>query len=75
MLKIRVFTGWISNRFLNKKYTICVDLVWIVIIKGYFLFEKQTFNGLLKVIGLLEHLNSFIFTYSVIHSKSNIIIT
>ena len=31
-------------------FTICVGRVWIV--KRYFLFEKQTFNGLLKVIGI-----------------------
>ena len=29
-------------------FTICVGRAWIVI--GYFLFEKQTFNRLLKVI-------------------------
>ena len=36
----------------NKKYTftICVGHVWNVI--GYFLFEKQNLNGLLKVIGI-----------------------
>ena len=41
-----------KNWFFNKNYTftICVGRVWIVI--GYFLFEKQTFIGLLKVIGL-----------------------
>ena len=35
-----------------KKYTftICIGRVWIVI--GYFLFEKQAFNGILKVIGI-----------------------
>jgi hypothetical protein len=31
-------------------FTICVRRVWIVI--RYFLFEKQAFNGLLKVIGI-----------------------
>ena len=30
--------------------------VWVVI--GYFLFEKQTFNGRLKVIGIQNTLNS-----------------
>ena len=37
-------------RAFNKKYTfsICVGRVWTVI--RYFLFEKQTFNGLFKVI-------------------------
>jgi hypothetical protein len=36
----------VKNRFLNKKYTftICVERVWIVVV--YFLFEKQTFNGI-----------------------------
>ena len=35
-----------------KKYTFtnCVECVWIVI--AYFLFEKQTYNRLLKVIGI-----------------------
>jgi hypothetical protein len=38
--------------FLGHKYylTICVGRVWIVI--GYFLFQKQAFKGLLKVIGI-----------------------
>jgi hypothetical protein len=42
----------LKNRVLNKKYTftICVGRVWIV--GGYFLFVKQTFNGLLKVINI-----------------------
>ena len=31
-------------------FTFCVGRVWIVI--GYFLLEKHTFNGLLKVIGI-----------------------
>ena len=31
-------------------FTICVGRGWIVI--GYFLFKKQTFNGLLRVIGI-----------------------
>ena len=31
-------------------FSICVGRVWIVI--RYFLFERQTFNGLLKVIGI-----------------------
>ena len=36
----------------TKKYTftICVGRIWIVI--GYFLFKNETFNGLLKVIGI-----------------------
>ena len=35
--------------------TICVRRVWIVI--GYFLFEKQAFNGLLlKVIGIQRNI-------------------
>ena len=36
----------------DKKYTITIYVgrVWIVI--GYFLFEKQSFNGLRKVIGM-----------------------
>ena len=34
----------------NIPITICVVRVWIV--TGYFLFEKQTFDGLLKIIGI-----------------------
>ena len=39
----------------NKKYTftICVERVWLAI--EYFLFEKHTFNELLKVIGIQNH--------------------
>ena len=33
----------------NMLLTICIGCVWIVI---YFLFEKQAFYGLLKVIGI-----------------------
>ena len=45
-----------KNSFFNKKYTftICVGLVWVVIV--YFLLEKQTFNGLLKVISILMYI-------------------
>ena len=43
-VKTRVFNIW------NILLTICVGRVWIVI--RYFLFEKQAFNGLLKVIGI-----------------------
>ena len=41
-----------KTRFFNKKYTftICVGCVCVVIV--VFLLEKQTFNGLLKVIGI-----------------------
>ena len=44
---------------MNKKYTftIFVGRIWIVI--GYFLFEKQAFNGLLKVIRIQILLKSF----------------
>ena len=47
-----IFKKSFKNLFFNKKYTftICVWRVWIVI--GYILFEKQTYNGLLKVIGI-----------------------
>ena len=52
----------------NKKYTfaICVGHVWNVI--GYFLFEKQTLNGLLKVIGaqnLLSKIPLIIISYNL----------
>ena len=49
-----------KNRFFNKNYTftICVGSVSIVI--GYFLFEKQAFNGLLKVIGIQSELKTFL---------------
>ena len=42
----------LKPRLFNKKYTftICVGRVWVVIV--YFLLEKETFNGLLKVIGI-----------------------
>ena len=45
----------VKKQFFNKKYTftICVGRVWIVI--GYFLFEKQAFNGLLKVISIQKN--------------------
>ena len=45
-----MFTNPLKTRFFNKKYTytICVVRVWVVVL--YFLLEKQTFNGLLKVI-------------------------
>ena len=47
----------------NKKntFTICVGCVLIAI--GHFLFEKQIFNGLLKVIVIQNILNMF-FLYS-----------
>ena len=35
---------WVFN------FTICVGRVWVVMV--YFLLEKHTFNGLLKVIGI-----------------------
>jgi hypothetical protein len=40
----------VKTRFFNKKYTftICVGRVWVVISYS----KKQTFNGLLKVIGI-----------------------
>ena len=44
------------NNFVHqwfKKNAICVGRVWIVL--GYFLFEKQTLNGLLKVIGIQKN--------------------
>ena len=34
----------------NVLITICVGGVWIVM--RYFLIEKQTFNGLLKIVGI-----------------------
>jgi hypothetical protein len=42
----------VKTRFFNQKYTltICVGSVWVVI--AFFLLEKQTFNGLLKIIGV-----------------------
>ena len=42
----------VKNRVFNKEYTfaICVGCVWIVI--GYFLFEKQDFYGLSKVLDI-----------------------
>ena len=45
------FEKSVKTVFFLKKYTLtfCVGPVWIVI--GYFLLEKQTFDGLLKVIG------------------------
>ena len=45
-----------KTRFFNKKYTftICVRRVWVVIV--VFLLEKQTFNGLLKVIGIEKNI-------------------
>ena len=46
-----IFKNSLKTGF-NKKFTftICVGRVWVII--GYFLLEKQTFNGLLKVIGI-----------------------
>ena len=38
-------------------FTICVGRVWVVIV--IFLLEKQTFNGLLKVIGKQIEFPSF----------------
>ena len=40
----------------NILLTICAG--WIPIVIGYFLFEKQAFNGLRKVIGLQKYLKS-----------------
>ena len=48
-----IFKNPLKTSFsIKKKYTftICVARVWIVL--GYFLFEKQTFNGLSKVISI-----------------------
>ena len=52
----------------NNKYTctICFVCVWIVI--GYFLFKKQTFNGLLKVIGIQIHFHEYIFLERYLYS-------
>ena len=46
-----IFKNSLKTCFFNKKYSfaICVGCVMIVI--GYFLFEKEALNGLLKVIG------------------------
>ena len=38
-------------------FTICVGRVWVVIV--FFLLEKQTFNGLLKVIAIQNQLQPF----------------
>ena len=47
----------VKDQFFDKKYsfTICAGRVWIVI--RYILFERQTFNGLLKVIGIQKPFN------------------
>ena len=52
-----IFQNSIKKKFSIKKcnFKICVGRVWIVI--WYFLFEKQTFNGLLKVIGILKSIS------------------
>ena len=58
-IKQKVIGNWFctpiicKTPLINKKYTftICVGGVWIVI--RYFLFEKQAFKGLLKIIGIL----------------------
>ena len=39
---------------------ICVGIVWILYIYIYFLFEKQAFNGLLKVISKQIYLQKMI---------------
>ena len=44
-------------------FTFCVRRVWIII--GYFLFQKQTLNRLLKVIGALNQLHSTFCAYLV----------
>ena len=53
--------------FFRRKYTftICVRCVWIVI--GYFLFEKEAFNGLLKVIDIQKKFIEHISKYFLIH--------
>ena len=45
-----------KNMFFNNKYTftIYVGRVWVVI--GNFLLEKQTFNELLKAIGIQQYI-------------------
>ena len=52
------------NRDIEKYtyYNLCIGGVWIVM--RYFLFEKQTFNGLIKIIGIQNILNNFIYKYS-----------
>ena len=47
-----------SIRNILLQITICVGCVWIVI--GYFLFEKEAFNGLLKVIGIQNPLKNML---------------
>ena len=56
----------IKNQVFNKKYTFtsCVGCIWIVI--GYFLFEKQTFNGSLKIIGIQKTFFSIPFVVSLL---------
>ena len=58
----------VKTRFLNKKYTftICVGRVWVVIV--YFLLEKHTFNGLLKVIGIQIFLYNLLIVVSGEHN-------
>jgi hypothetical protein len=55
------FENSVKKRNFNKKYTftIYVGRVWIVI--GCFLFEKQTFNELSKVIGIQKYVLSQLF--------------
>ena len=41
-------------KIIGAQISICVRRVWVVI--GFFLFEKQTFNGILKIIGIQNYL-------------------
>ena len=70
----------LKNGFSRRKIliTICGGRVWIVI--KYLLFEKQTFNGLLKVIGIQINLSVyFTFTsydfYSQFIERTNVLKT
>ena len=47
-----------SMRNILLQIIICVGCVWIVI--GYFLFEKEAFHGLLKVIGIQNPLKNML---------------
>ena len=54
-------------------FTICIGRVWVVIV--FFLLRKQTFNGLLKVIGvqmILEKIQKILF-YLSFYKRNQII--
>ena len=48
--RITFCSDLICNKILMVTFTNCVQRIWVV--KVYFLLEKQTFNEILKVIGI-----------------------